>query len=84
MERLSVFKKVFDFVDKDNDFEISSSDLSKTIKQLYGLTLLDEEVDELMARFPHGRRSTIRFKEVAEVLEEEITDSLNEQEINLT
>merc|ERR1712126_20228 len=83
MEKLRKFKKVFDFVDKDNDFEISSSDLSKTMKQLFGLRLLDEEVDDLMARFPHGRRSTIRFKEVAKVLEEKITESLNEQEINL-
>merc|ERR1712136_309907 len=84
MENLSMFKKVFDFVDKDNDFKISSSDLSKTIKQVSGLTLLDEEVDELMSRFPHGSKSTIGFEEVSAVLKEKITESLNEQEINLT
>ena len=36
MFRNAYFRKVFEFVDKDNDELISTSDLSRTIKEVSG------------------------------------------------
>ena len=84
MLRNAYFRKVFEFVDKDNDELISTSDLSRTIKEVSGKTWLDEDIDEMMSRITHDSKPTISFEVFTSSLETKIDDHLNEQEIDLT
>merc|ERR1712198_655200 len=84
MLRNAYFRKVFEFVDKDNDEPISTSDLTRTIKEVSGKTWLDEDIDEMMSRITHDGKPTISFEVFTSILETRIDEHLNEPEIDLT
>merc|ERR1712126_318588 len=84
MLRNACFRKVFEFVDKDNDEPISTSDLSRTTKEVSGKTWLDEVIDETMSCIAHDSKPKISFEVFTSNLETKIGDHLNEQEIGST
>jgi len=69
MLRNAYFRKVFEFVDKDNDELISTSDLSRIIKEVSGKTWLDEDIDEMMSPITHDSKPTISFEVFTSSLE---------------
>merc|ERR1711894_9282 len=72
---------VFKFVDKDADSVISAADISRTLKEVSGEKVSNEDINEMIFRFKCEQKGAISFEEYLSVMADKI-DNVRPDELN--